>query len=238
MFVVHDHRIPKEYMDALRIKFPKILFLPFYGISNNVPVYNSILSHPDIYIFQLNRKTVIHAPGISEIFLKYFKKYNVTLIQGDNDPFGKYPDTAGYNAVCLKGVLFHNFEYTDPVIIRTAKQKGFKLVNINQGYARCATFIISENAVITSDKGMATVFKNNGIDVLTVSSKSIALPGEKYGFIGGASGRLNDDKVFILGDMTLHVEYFEISRFLIKHQVECVSLKGLSLYDAGGFMVF
>ena len=42
------------------------------------------------------------------------------------------------------------------------KNNGYRIQNVNQGYTKCTTCIVSKNAVITEDNGLATIYKNNG----------------------------------------------------------------------------
>ncbi len=234
MIIIHDKRLPEKYKDALSSKIPAIEWLP---VQRSSGVYESISCHADIYFFYLDKKTLIHAPGLEEQILDPLKNVGIDLIAGEKDPHSVYPDTALYNAVRIGDVMFHNLKYTDPSIIDIAGKKGIKMVHINQGYARCSTLVVNDRAIITSDRGIAETARFENIDVLLIEPDSVLLPGEKDGFIGGASGICPDGTVLLLGDIDLHHEADRIKDFFDKHKVDYMDTKGMPLYDAGGLFI-
>jgi len=195
MIIIHDCRLPKAYKDALIGKLPEAVFVPFMADNKckDPPVYDSILHHPDIYFFKLDNETIIHAPGLTDTCLSPLKEAGMELIPGAADPCGTYPDTARYNAVCIGGMVLHDLSCSDPVIIETAKKRGYKLIGVPQGYTRCSAVTVGENAIITSDEGIAGSGRNAGIDIFQIPPGSVLLPGEERGFLGGASGNPGSD---------------------------------------------
>ena len=240
MIIIHDKRLPAEYVEALKQKVPSASLVSFGGRLSGDPekVYESISCHPDIYFFQIDERTVIHAPGLLREELGPLRAAGVELIEGADDPRGRYPCTARYGAARVGKVIFHNLEYTDPVILKKAMGKGLKTVNVSQAYARCSALPVGERAAITADKGMAEAVRAEGMDVLVISPGSVLLPGEKYGFIGGAGGIAPDGAVLLLGDIVSHPEGEVIQKFLTKHAEKHHTLKSLPLYDAGSLMIF
>jgi hypothetical protein len=235
MIILHDKRLPAEYKKALSDNLHDVFFVSFEGIPGNV--YDSISSHPDIYIFQLDEKTVVHAPGVPEEKLKELRESGIELVIGEEDPHGRYPQTARYNAARVGDFVFGNLEYTDPTIIKEACDRGLKCMNVEQGYTRCSLLAVSDNALITADGSIAQVAKNEGLEVLFISSGSVFLPGERYGFIGGAGGRI-EDKVILLGSIDTHPDSEEIKDFITHNSGKIISLAGKPLYDAGSLMCF
>lgn len=235
MIIIHDGRLPEEYIRALEISLPDAEF-----ISLNVTysgVYESISSHPDIYFFQMDENTLIHAPGVPREMLKRLKDSRVNLIAGEDDPGEKYPETARYNALSIGGCLFHNLEYTDPVILEEAERSGLQLVNISQGYTRCSCLPVGENAIITQDVNISQVAKAYGLDTLLISSGGIMLPGEKYGLIGGCGAGTGDGRVILLGDISTHPERGKIESFLKERSVGLIMAENMPIYDAGSLIV-
>ncbi|MFH1846815.1 MAG: DUF6873 family GME fold protein [Candidatus Omnitrophota bacterium] len=236
--MIHDARIPEEYISRLKEKLPEALLLPFSGESSeNNSVYESIRCHPDIYFFQLDTKSLIHACRLKGSCLSFLRKHGIRLVSGKSDPSKKYPDTVPFNAMRVGNYLLHNLDYTDPVILENARNHGLKNINIKQGYARCSIVNVGDKAIITSDNGMTKQAREHGFDVLLVSPGDVLLPGEKYGLLGGASGNLSDGTIVFLGDIRLHPEAKRITEFFKKHETEYIDLKGLPLYDAGGLLV-
>lgn len=151
-------------------------------------------------------------------------------------PHGNYPGTALLNAARVGRYIFCNPKYIDKVILDAAGQMGFELVKVNQGYARCSTIPVGKSALITCDAGIAKEARENGLDAELISPGNIALPGEKYGFIGGSSGIMPDGRIVFLGDISRHPDYPLISSFLDERGVGYIYLKGLPLFDAGTFI--
>ena len=240
MIIVHDYRIGEEYIKKIKKVIPGADLYPF-GKSNDpyfLNVYESIRNHPDIYFFQLDSRTVIHAKGIPNAEIELLREKGVNLIPGENDPNGRYPHTAGYNAVRVGDFFIHNEDITDPAITRTVRSRNLKTIHVSQGYTRCSVAPVGKNAVITSDEGILKSLIKEGLDVLYVSPGLIKLPGEKHGFVGGASGRLPDGRIVFLGDISLHPDFESVVKFLKKHNTEHLCLKGLPLFDSGSFMIF
>jgi len=241
MVIIHDKRLPAEYRQALLDGVKGVTLFPFGGMHASgagTEVYESVSCHPDIYFFQLDERTVIHAPGLPEELLRSLKEAGVELIRGEGDPHGPYPHTARYNAARVGNFIFHNLSYTDPFILDAARERGLRSVNVAQGYARCSVLSVNDRTIITADKGIAAAAGAENMDVLLLSPGSVLLPGEKYGFIGGAGGRAPDGTVILLGDPGLHPEASEIKGFLDEHAAGRVFLEGMPVYDAGGLMIF
>ena len=234
MIIIHDSRLPQEYLSELKGKLPRATLIPFEGGD----VYESIRCHPDIHFFKLDDHTIIHSPAVNFDVLRTLAERGIDLIRGEEKPFGKYPDTAGYNAIRAGDVLFHNREHTDGKILAECAKRGLRVVDIKQGYARCSVIAVGDRALITSDRGIAVSAREEGFDVLLLPAGNIELPGEGYGFIGGASGNMPDGTVVFLGDIRHHPEGSEISAFLDKNDVKSMILTGFPLYDAGSLLIF
>ena len=125
----------------------------------------------------------------------------------------------------------HKLNYTDPNLISLVNHK--KLLNINQGYAKCSTAIVSENAVMTSDMKIGKILKENNIDVLLLPPGDIILPSLDYGFIGGTCGLLDNNTLAFYGDLDMYKYGNEVLSFLRKHNVEPIFLSKSKLIDRG-----
>ena len=234
MLIIHDKRLPGEYIKALKKKLPDAYLFPFKGIRG--AVYDSISRHPDIYFFRLDKRTVIHAPGVPHDTLEFLAGSGVKLIKGEKDPFGSYPDTARYNAARVGDIVFHNLEHTDPVILREVRERGLKCVNVKQGYTRCSILALGYNAIITEDKGIAEAAAGEGAGVLLIPPGHVKLPGEQRGFIGGAAGCSDGQAVVVLGGIDTHAKSEEIKDFMSRYASSFIELPGMPLYDAGSLI--
>ena len=133
-----------------------------------------------------------------------------------------------FNAAVIGEHLFGKLEYLSKSVLNL----GFKTVNVNQGYARCSTLSVNDRALITSDKGIAKVAKEQNLDALLITSGYVALDGYDYGFIGGASG-CDNENVYFCGDLSTHPDAETIYDFCLFHGKSPISLSPSPLYDVG-----
>ncbi|NQT06266.1 MAG: hypothetical protein HQ575_01855 [Candidatus Omnitrophica bacterium] len=235
MLLIHSCEIPKKYTDKLKEVLPDLISL---SLPKNSDLYPSIASHPDIFFFRINTDTLIHSPSVPGKILDDIRSHNIRLKESQKTPSGNYPDTASLNCVRAGRYILHNTKLTDDIIKREADNLGLTLIHCGQGYSRCSVVPVNDKAIITSDPGITKAAKKEGIDTLLVGPGDIDLPGERYGFIGGASGILPDGTILFLGDIKLHPDYKKMAEFLKKHQAGYIGLPGLPLYDAGSLIFF
>lgn len=150
----------------------------------------------------------------------------------------KYPRNILLNFLYLNNVLYGKVSAIDPNLKKFCLDNGIKIVNVNQGYTRCSTLVISENAVITADTSIEKVLIENGVEVLKIAEGNIVLDGYNYGFIGGASGII-DDVIVFFGDVTRHHDFYKIQSFCLKHnkKIQILAKETMPLTDIGGIVV-
>ena len=118
--------------------------------------------------------------------------------------------------------------------MRTRK---LKFSEIRQGYARCSAVPVSEEAVITADKGLAKLLRELGFDVLLINQeKGIQLKGYAYGFLGGCCGKISADELAFCGDFSKLEQRQEIEQFLEKYHIRPISLCSGPIVDIGGII--
>jgi hypothetical protein len=182
-------------------------------------------THADLYYCQMG-ETVYHAPN--------------------KIPEKDYPGDSVYNAACTGIFFIHNTKITSPDLITEAKKKGMIIINVKQGYAKCNCAVIDKNSIITSDAGIAKKCceynRSNGsdtahetIECLLIRPGHIALEGFKYGFIGGASGRIGDEIIFN-GDLSLHPDYIIIRNFITERGLKLKYFDQYPLTDIGSIV--
>lgn len=139
--------------------------------------------------------------------------------------------------------MIHNFKYTEPKILEFIEKQNLQKIQIAQGYSNCSIAVISENAVIVTDKTIAETLKKYHIDVLYLDSlPDIKLLNEKHeysqmqGFIGGAMARV-EDKMMVFGDLRKIDKHNKIREFIQKYDLKIVDFEGLDVMDYGGIMV-
>ncbi|MFZ7120367.1 MAG: DUF6873 family GME fold protein [Eubacteriaceae bacterium] len=218
-----------------------IAFQNLKKITNNIirikkymGVYPAISAHVDIQCFNIEKNSLLVHPLLDKKTLDEIKENNIKVIMGKSIVGEKYPENIAYNAVRVGNLVLHNTNYTDSVLKEEALLRGYKLINVKQGYTKCSVLVIDNNSIITSDSGIADVAMKNNIEVLLVDRGNIELQGLNYGFIGGASGTNEENGIIAFnGNIKLHPNYNEINEFINGKGFEHISLIEGKLFDIG-----
>lgn len=167
--------------------------------------------------------------------ISYKVTYRVFTLSDCEKPAGKtYPENVRLNCLYHNGRLYGKLSAVDPSVIRFCAEQGIQTVNVNQGYSRCSTLVINEKAAVTADSSMEKALRNNGTEVLRISSGHIRLEGFDYGFIGGAAFS-HGGKTYFFGDITKHPDHSKIKAFCEKYDSDIEILcKSEPLTDIGG----
>ena len=72
---------------------------------------------------------------------------------------------------------------------------------VKQGYAKCSTVLVNEQACITADTSIAAAVKQCGLDVLQIRPGFVELPGYPYGFLGGGKRKTFPGCVGLCGEI-------------------------------------
>lgn len=147
----------------------------------------------------------------------------------------EYPSDIKYNICKVGNKIICKYEYISSDIIKHFKERKYKILNVNQGYAKCSTCIVDDDSIITADKSISKICIDNDIDVLLIEPGHIILKKFNYGFIGGASVMF-DDIVFFNGDITEHPDYDAINSF-IKSKNKKIEYMNYPLEDLGSFII-
>lgn len=186
-----------------------------------------VSTHADMLVFNGKRGLFVHADYYGEN-KELFDSLGVNVIKTDENIDKDYPNDILFNAVVTGEILFSNTEYTSRLI----KDETSRHVRVRQGYTSCSTCRVADDAFITSDEGLYKAYQQNGIDVLLIEKGHIDLPFYDYGFIGGASVRL-DDALCFFGRIEDHPGYEQIAGFAKKYGVKIISLSDEKMIDLG-----
>lgn len=181
-----------------------------------VPCFNNspIGTHADLYYCQIKTGLVF---------------------SGDTTKVGsEYPSDCIYNAACTGRFFIHNTKITDPSILNMAKEYKMDIIHVKQGYAKCSCVIVDENSIITSDAGIAKACQDK-LDCLLIEPGHVLLEGFQYGFLGGASGRI-DDTIIFNGDISAHPDWPHIKEFITTRKLHIKCFNAYPLTDIGSII--
>lgn len=217
----------------LKSYLSKINYIPIEIKKTNL-VYDAISSHADIYACKVNHELVIE-PSQLKLIKKELESQNIKYKSGKNSLGFKYPHNINFNSYCTDKYIIHNFKYTDNSILETAKQQGLISINVSQGYTNCNIVEINNNSLITSDIGIKNTLNKYNFDVLLIEQGYVKLKGFKYGFLGGATGKI-DNKVIFNGNLLDHPDHNKIINFIESKGLEVIYFKEFSLTDIGSII--
>lgn len=229
MNVIIDYRTSAKSVDALRslgfnvIKTPKI-----------ESVHDSICGHSDIMVHKTDNNTVICEPTVYKYFSRTLQ--GIKVMEGKTTLKEKYPYDIAYNAARVGNCIICNEKFTDDTILEFCFKNNIKIINTKQGYAKCSTCVVSDNAIITSDKNIAQAAEKNGIEALFINDEDVKLPGFDHGFFGGATGLIKEGLLAVNGDLKLHSDACKIVEFAQKHKVKVISLSDGDITDIGSII--
>lgn len=147
-----------------------------------------------------------------------------------------YPYNACMCAVVLEGFLIHRLDITDCNILKYCRGRGYREINVRQGYTRCSCLPVDGRSLITSDRGILRALAGvEELQVLEIREGFVSLPGFAGGFLGGTAGRVGDELVFN-GDLSLHPDFSAISDFVASRGVGLRYFPGRELTDIGSII--
>lgn len=189
-----------------------------YISSQNI-VDEAISNHPDIFLCKM---------GISPDSPVFFAERNSLSCD--------YPLDVSFNAACTGKYFIHNLTYTNEDLLAQAKAMNLKLINVNQGYTKCSIVIVDENSIITYDEGIAKACqRESDLAVLKIAPGFVRLDGYDTGFIGGTSGRIDNEIVFN-GNLSDHPDFKEIVKFIEARGLICKWFESYKLTDIGSIL--
>lgn len=224
-----------EKEDELSLKLGDYAVMSI-GITAHKSLYDAVMLHPDMQLCHLGNDVIV-CSDVSATYCKELRKLGFKLIDSGSDISPKYPyDIPLNNAFLGRKHLICNTQYSSSTILKYANNNNINIIHTKQGYSKCSTCIVNDNAIITSDKSIYRSASKYGIDILLIQPGHIILDGLDYGFIGGASGLIHKNILAFTGDLSLHPDYKDIIKFTKKHSVECLCLSNEKLRDIGGII--
>ena len=205
------------------------------------PYFNrAISSHPDMFISSVRNK-IFYDGDIHDLLTfcldndskNLFIKVDREAIVGESI---KYPFDVEFNCVSIGNKLICNINHTSKHILEFCKSNEIEILNVNQGYAKCSTCVVSDKAIITEDESIFKCAQKNNIDVLKIEKGHVLLDGYNYGFIGGCSGLIDEKLLAFNGSIDFHPQSKLIYDFCFEHGVDVVNLCEKQLFDIGSII--
>lgn len=223
--LIVDFRIHNEEKEYLITQGYNLLICPPSNL-----LYEAVCGHPDMLLHILDSNIVVHRDMNIE-FIQNLSLLNYKIHKSNSTLQTKYPYNIGLNALSIGNFFVHSVKFTDTNLLALAKNK--ELINVKQGYTKCSTCVVNSNAIITSDVSIAKDLTMKKLDVLFIPPGDIILTGLNYGFIGGATGLIEDKVLAFYGHLDHYMYGKEVLEFLKKHRVEPVFLRNGKLIDRG-----
>lgn len=191
-----------------------------------------VSGHPDMVLFPDGAGTVVCAPSVFEGYKALLSPFGVKLVQGKKSLLKDYPGDVAYNILNVGGFAFARWDSADEEIVNRLSKSNTPMVPVGQGYSKCSAMVVG-NGIVTADVSIAKKAEMVGLSVLRVEAGHIALPGYEYGFIGGATGMLNEQNIAVFGDLHTHPQGAAIRRFAEWQGITCREVLGRPLLDVG-----
>ena len=225
MFAILSSKISEKFYEKTKIN---VLSLPPYDRLDE-----PVSTHADMLISVIENTLFTYEDYYFEnekMFEKLGSYYKVVKVK--HKCAKKYPEDIGLNVLVVDKKIFANLKNTAKEIIDFANENGYRLINVNQGYAACSTLALNGGA-ITSDISTHNALLKEGINSLLISTNGINLPGYNCGFFGGATG-VYDDKIYVFGSLKSLPDNEKIFNFISELNYKVVEILPEEVYDFGG----
>jgi hypothetical protein len=228
--VLVDCRIKKESMDELNR-----MGVTVYKSTLIKSLYDEISGHPDIQIHFIANKAIC-APEVYNYYCS-LNIENLELICGSSELKSEYPLDIAYNVCSLGKYVICRPLCTATEILSEYHNLKKEILITKQGYAKCSICVVNDESAITADEGIYKLLNNHEINVLKIRKGHIEL-NNMEGFIGGASGLIDERTLCFNGNLKTHPDYHNIVDFCNNVNVDVVSLNNGPLKDVGSILRF
>lgn len=227
---------PQEIADALRTLGFSVRALPC-----DSRLTAPVRSHADMLMLPVGKVVFTSSEyfSVAEDIFKALESLGYEIVSCNAEIRSDYPHDVAFDALVLKSAIIARLDSLPDEVKAHAANMGISLLDSKQGYAKCSAVSVGESAIITADNNIARAAEAAGADALLISAapEVIRLDGYDYGFIGGASGVI-EDTVYFTGDISSHPDAERIAEFCNAHEKKIISLSSEPLNDAGGIFFF
>lgn len=226
----------KKYLCLLGASLERLGIEPV-PIPDNPNIDPRLSGHADLSVFSYGRGELLLASYLSDSsFADTLKEIGCKINFCREPQRSLYPFDAALN-VCYLGnhVILNKNTAAREIVNYFTSRDNIQLLETRQGYTGCSVCVVSENAIITSDRGIAHRLEaSHGVDVLLIEPGHIDLPGFPYGFIGGSAFLISNTTMAFTGRLDRHPDRMRIEEFLYRRGISAVYLTELPIFDMGG----
>ena len=225
----------KPWRDALELPLRRLGLTPVFS-PENPDVDSRLCGHADLSVFHVGGGELILAGYLQgTAFVEELSDLGCQLRFSGAKQGRDYPEDVQLNICRWQHRWIGRRETAAPELRMAFERSGRESwVSVRQGYAKCACCLVSEDAMITADSGIARALADVGADVLKISPGGVMLAGFSYGFLGGCSFKIAEKRLAFTGHLEEHPDRDSILSFLKKRQIEALYLTEGPAFDIGG----
>lgn len=206
--------------------------------------YNCISTEesPDVSTpINLHADVLYLKTGERTLYVSECQKNNIDFLKHIGYDIEVVKLSKGYKTECRLNIVV-----TDDIILCNSKtcidittiQNNRNIIFTNQGYTKCSTVVIDNDSFITEDESIYNSLVSSGKNCLLIKKGYVNLKGYNYGFIGGASIYLKEErKLLFAGNIKNHISYNEIEKFCNNINVAIDYIDTINLTDIGGAVI-
>ena len=188
-------------------------------------------SHADLQVFPLAGGTVL-VNSRQKRLTEALRAEGFDVLPVD-DIGSSYPADCRLNGFMLNDRIVGNRKCLSRELLDR-----FDLINVNQGYARCSSIVLSGDTVFTDDISIFNrLSSEEGIDCRCFPQEEIVLKGYDKGFLGGCYGLISRNEILFSGDPSSLSNGQELIEALKEKGASIVCLSSSVPYDFGGIVV-
>lgn len=223
--------IGADYNPEIYKNLEKLDIEPLF-ITKSTNVRQGIQNHADLAFCPLTAENFLLTKEQTDLFKKLkYSGYNIEFIEEDLS--ADYPNDVFLNCVIIGKHIFYNSKTISAKIHDFIRNSDLIEIPVRQGYTKCSIAPVSIDSFITDDISIGSRGAEFGFDVLVINKGDIKLQNFDYGFIGGATGKIAENKMLITGKTENLSDCDKIKKFLYKYDVELIELTDSVVEDIG-----
>ena len=200
--------------------------------SESTNVRSGISNHADLCVCPILKNSFLLSKEqveLSEILLE--NGYKTEFVE-ENLGYD-YPSDVLLNCLIIGKHIIYNPNTVSRKLTDFVKNSDLIEIKVKQGYTKCSITPLTIDSFITDDISIGSRAVEFGFDVLVINKGEIKLKDFNYGFIGGATGKIAEDKLVITGNAEKLFDYDKIKKFLFRKDIELIQLSDGNIEDIG-----